>query len=271
MTGTINNVGADLVAYQSEDGKLSFNVNIFDETVWLSQKQMSDLFQRDRTVISRHINSIFKEGELNKKVVCAEFAHTTRHGAITGKKQQSKLKYYNLDVIISVGYRVKSHRGTQFRQWATHILKQYMINGYAINEHRVRSILEEYISELKLEFKDDIRMVYEKMSDMANKPVNIYNHINLMSNDLEDKLIRLLDQIIDDVKENEEVKTQLEAVKKDISALPKTPQSKNRLIRFLKDVGDSKSDIHKTIKGAGIAKNVMSEFVKICAKFKDFL
>lgn len=93
----------------------------------------------------------------------------------------------------------------------------------------------------------------------------------MMSNDLEDKLIRLLDQIIDDVKENEEVKTQLEAVKKDISALPKTPQSKNRLIRFLKDVGDSKSDIHKTIKGAGIAKNVMSEFVKICAKFKDFL
>ena len=106
---------------------------------------MAELFQKDRTVIGRHINNVFKEGELNKEVVCAKFAHTTQHGAIKGKTQTQELVVYNLDVVISVGYRVKSQRGVQFRQWANRVLKQYLIKGYAVNERRV----QEHYTELR--------------------------------------------------------------------------------------------------------------------------
>lgn len=123
--------------YKSADNQIELNVQMDAETVWLSKSQMSELFGRDRTVISRHISNIFKEKELNKKVVCAKFAHTTQHGAIAGKTQIVDLDYYSLDVIISVGYRVKSQRGTQFRQWATQRLKDYLVQGYAINEKRL--------------------------------------------------------------------------------------------------------------------------------------
>ncbi|NLF42970.1 MAG: death-on-curing protein, partial [Bacteroidales bacterium] len=123
--------------FKSSDNRIELKVQFDENTVWLSQRQMAELFGRDRTVISRHISNIFKEKELNKEVVCAIFAHTTQHGAIKGKKQVSETEFYNLDVIISVGYRVKSQRGTQFRQWATQRLKDYLIQGYAINEKRL--------------------------------------------------------------------------------------------------------------------------------------
>jgi len=116
-----------------------------NETVWLTQAQMAELFQKDRTVITRHINNVFKEGELEKEEVCAKFAHTTRHGALEGKQQIQEIVLYNLDVIISVGYRVKSNRGTAFRIWARKILKEYLVKGYAINE-RIR---KEQIGELR--------------------------------------------------------------------------------------------------------------------------
>ena len=105
-----------------------------DETVWLTQTQMALLFQRDRTVIGRHIKKIFEEGELNPSLVCAKFAHTTQHGAIKDKWQSSEVVMYNLDVIISVGYRVKSLRGTQFRIWATQTLKNILLRGYAVTQ-----------------------------------------------------------------------------------------------------------------------------------------
>ena len=92
-----------IVIYQSPDGNTSIDVKLENETVWLTQAQMSMLFQKDRTVITRHINNVFKGGELDRKVVCAKFAHTTRHGAIEGKEQRQELVLYNLDVIISVG------------------------------------------------------------------------------------------------------------------------------------------------------------------------
>lgn len=123
--------------FRSSDNQIELKVQIDSDTVWLSRSQMSELFGRDRTVISRHISNIFKENELDKSVVCAKIAHTTQHGAIKGKKQVSETEFYNLDVIISVGYRVKSQRGTQFRQWATQRLKDYLVQGYAINEKRL--------------------------------------------------------------------------------------------------------------------------------------
>ena len=102
--------------YQSPDGHTEVQVTFDDNTVWLNQEQLGQLFDRDRTVVGRHIRNIFKEGELDESMVCADFAHTTEHGAIKGKTQSKTTKYYNLDVIISVGYRIKSIRGTQFRQ-----------------------------------------------------------------------------------------------------------------------------------------------------------
>ncbi len=134
-----------VIIYQTEDGQTQIDVRLENDTVWLTQAQMAELFQKDRTVITRHINNVFKEGELEKEQVCAKFAHTTRHGAMKGKSQVQDLTLYNLDVIISVGYRVKSKRGTAFRIWARKILKDYMIKGYAVNE-RIR---KEQIGELR--------------------------------------------------------------------------------------------------------------------------
>jgi prophage maintenance system killer protein len=123
--------------YRTTDNQTEVKVQFDENTVWLNKAQMADLFERDRTVISRHIGNIFKEGELDKEVVCAKFAHTTPHGAIKGKEQVKETEYYNLDLIISVGYRVNSKRGTQFRQWATLRLKDFLVQGYAINENRL--------------------------------------------------------------------------------------------------------------------------------------
>ncbi|MEQ9166814.1 MAG: virulence protein RhuM/Fic/DOC family protein [Fulvivirga sp.] len=134
---------SNIEIYQSTDGQTQVEATFDQDTVWLNQEQLSDLFDRDRTVIGRHVRNIFKEGELEEKVVCADFAHTTQHGAIQGKTQTKTAKYYNLDVIISVGYRVKSLRGTQFRQWASKRLKDYLIKGYAVNKKRLEQTNQE--------------------------------------------------------------------------------------------------------------------------------
>ena len=123
--------------YRSPEGNIELNVKLENDTVWLTQSQMAELFGRDRTVISRHVNNCFKEGELDKSLVCAKFAHTKKYGRHDGIEQVVETEYYNLDVIISVGYRVKSINGTRFRQWANSILKQYIIKGYAINQKRL--------------------------------------------------------------------------------------------------------------------------------------
>jgi len=122
---------SDIRIYQLEDGKTEINVQLDNETVWLNLNQMVDLFGRDKSVMSRHINNIFKEEELQKEAVVAKKATT----ASDGKTYQ--VDYYNLDVIISVGYRIKSKRGIQFRIWANQIIKEYLIKGYSINEKRL--------------------------------------------------------------------------------------------------------------------------------------
>lgn len=135
---------SEIVIYTSSENQTQIEVNFDNETVWLTQKQIAGLFMKDRTVITKHINNVFKEGELDEKVVCANFAHTTQHGAIKGKTQETTAIYYNLDVIISVGYRVKSKQGTQFRQWATQRLKDYLVKGYALNEKRLKELHYKY-------------------------------------------------------------------------------------------------------------------------------
>lgn len=115
--------------YRSQDGSVQLDVKLENDTVWLTQSQMAELFGRDRTVITRHINNCYKEGELDKNITCAKFAHMGKD-----QDQTYETTMYNLDVIISVGYRVKSIQGTRFRQWANSVLKQYLIKGYAINQ-----------------------------------------------------------------------------------------------------------------------------------------
>ena len=137
------NKNNEIIIYQSEDGQTQVDVRMENDTVWLTQAQMAELFQKDRTAIGRHIANVFKEGELNPEEVCAKFAHTTRHGAIEGKVQVQEVVIYNLDVIISVGYRVKSQRGVQFRKWANKILKDYLLKGYAVNDRLRRDQLGE--------------------------------------------------------------------------------------------------------------------------------
>jgi hypothetical protein len=109
----------EIVLYQNQDGQIKLDVRLEDETVWLTQAQIAVLFGKGRTTITEHIQKVFAEGELEEIMVCRDYRHTTQHGAIEGKTQDKIVKYYNLDVIISVGYRVKSPQGTQFRIWAT--------------------------------------------------------------------------------------------------------------------------------------------------------
>ena len=128
------NAGIEFVNVYYRNGLTKIEATFVNDTVWLSLEQMAELFQRDRSVIGKHIRNIFKEGELKKESVWAKFAHT----AGDGKTYQ--VDYYNLDVIISVGYRVKSLRGTQFRIWATNILKEYMQKGFALDDDRLKRL-----------------------------------------------------------------------------------------------------------------------------------
>ncbi len=124
----------EIILFENQGVKLE--VNLKDETVWLNLEQMAELFNRDKSVISRHIKNALQE-ELKNEEVIAKFATTTKHGAIEGKTQTHMVDYYNLDMIISIGYRVKSTQGVAFRKWATKILKDYMLKGYAVNQKRL--------------------------------------------------------------------------------------------------------------------------------------
>lgn len=124
-------MASQLIIYQTEDGQTKIQTSLENETVWLTQEQMSELFQRERSVVTKHIGNIFKEGELIEKSN-VQLLH------ISGSDRP--VKYYNRDVIISVGYRVKSHRGTQFRMWATQRLRDYIVKGFAMNDQLVQEI-----------------------------------------------------------------------------------------------------------------------------------
>ena len=133
-----------IIIYQTEDGQTQIDVRLEQDMIWLTRQQLADLFGRDYKTISKHINNALKE-ELADSVVVAKFANTTQHGAIEGKTQTHEKDYFNLEMVTSVGYRVKSKRGVQFRRWANRILKEYLVKGYAVNE-RLR---KEQIGELR--------------------------------------------------------------------------------------------------------------------------
>ena len=129
--------GGDIIIYQSETGDARIDVRFEDETVWLSLDQMAALFQRDKSTISRHIKNVFRDGELKREATVANFATVQTEG---GRSVEREIEHYNLDVIISVGYRVKSQRGVQFRLWATNVLKEYMKKGFALDDERLKNL-----------------------------------------------------------------------------------------------------------------------------------
>jgi len=134
----MDNLQSPIVMYQAEDGTTKLDVRVEDETVWLSQEQMALLFGKAKSTICYHISNIFKDGELEEKVVVRKIRITTQHGAIAEKTQNDELLIYNLDVIISVGYRVHSIQGVRFRQWATQRLKEYIVKGYTLDVERLK-------------------------------------------------------------------------------------------------------------------------------------
>ena len=149
----------EIILFDNQNIKLE--VNMKDETVWLTQAQMAELFGKDRKTITRHIQNIYKDGELEEKEVCSFFEHTANDGKVYNTQ------FYNLDMIISVGYRVNSKRGVEFRKWANKILKDYLIKGYAVNNKRLE-VLEKTIKLLDIasrenenDIKDVIRVINE--------------------------------------------------------------------------------------------------------------
>lgn len=195
----------EIVIYITPDGTTSLDVRFEKDSVWLTQDQLMELFQRDKSVISRHIRDIFIEGELDPKVVVAKNAITTRHGAIADKTQTHEKLFYNLDVIISVGYRVKSKRGTQFRIWANSVLKEYLIKGYAINprleqlERRVAKAEEKINFFVKTSlppvegifFDGQIYDAYEFICDLIK---SAKTRIVLIDNYVDDTVLTMLDK-----------------------------------------------------------------------------
>ena len=166
----------EILIYQNNEGAIKLDVRLEEETVWLTQAQMALLFNKDKRTISEHISNIFKEGELDQKVVVRNFRITTQHGAVADKTQQVEVNAYNLDVIISVGYRVKSHQGTQFRIWATQRLREYIVKGFALNDERFRSgnsmnyfgELQERIREIRI----SERFFYQKIKDIYKTSID---------------------------------------------------------------------------------------------------
>ncbi len=163
-------MNSEILIYQNKEGDIKIDVRLEEETVWLTQAQMGQLFGKDKRTISEHIRNIFKEGELDENMVVRNFRTTTPHGAIPGKTQEREVKGYNLDVIISVGYRVKSQQGTQFRIWATQRLKEYIVKGFALNDERFKTgnsmnyfnELQERIREIRI----SERFFYQKIKDI---------------------------------------------------------------------------------------------------------
>ena len=161
----------EILLFENQEVKLEFNMK--DETVWLSQNQLAELFGKDRKTITRHIQNIYKDGELEENSVCSFFEHTASDG------KQYNVMFYNLDMIISVGYRVKSQNGVIFRKWATSILKDYMIKGYAVNQKRLE-YLEKTVKLIDIAGRIDINLKGSEAQEIIKVINNYSNALNLL-------------------------------------------------------------------------------------------
>ena len=167
----------NFVIFQTENGKVNIDVFFQNETLWLTQKKMAELFEVNVPAISKHLKNIFETGELDEKVVVSILENTTEHGAIEGKTQTKSVKYYNLKAITAVGYRVNSHRATEFRKWATEILHEYIIKGFAMDDERLKQGggKARYFAELLQRIRDirsSERNFYQKVTDIYTTSID---------------------------------------------------------------------------------------------------
>lgn len=165
MNGQPNN--GNIILYQTEDGKSRIEVTLCNDTVWLTADQMAELFQRNKSTISRHIKNVFEDGELNPDSTVAFFATVQNEG---NRSVERNLAYYNLDMIISVGYRVKSHRGVQFRIWATQVLREYLVKGFAMNDDLLKragggNYFDELLSRIR-DIRSSEKVFYRKILEI---------------------------------------------------------------------------------------------------------
>jgi hypothetical protein len=166
----------EILLYTTPNGKVKVEIYLQNETIWLSQQKIADLFGVQRPAITKHLKNIFESGELKEEMVSSILEHTTPHGAIEGKTQEKKVKYYNLDAIISVGYRVNSHQATAFRIWATERLKEYIIKGFTMDDERLknpqnifgRDYFEEQLARIR-DIRSSERRFYQKITDIYSQ------------------------------------------------------------------------------------------------------
>ncbi|ERS08325.1 MULTISPECIES: virulence RhuM family protein [Marinobacter] len=159
----------EFLLYTAPNGKIKVEVVLSNETIWLTQERMAELFGVQRPAITKHLKNIFESGELEESVVCSILEHTTEHGAVAGKTQTNRVKYYNLDAVISVGYRVNSAQATQFRIWATQLIKEYIIKGFAMDDERLKN--GRYFG------KDYFRELLERVRSIRASERRIYQQI----------------------------------------------------------------------------------------------
>ena len=165
-----NNDTGEIVLYNTDDGKVKINLRAIDDTVWLSQGEMAELFDKGRTTITEHIQNIISEGELDAEVVCRKFRHTTQHGAMAEKTQENNTNFYSLEMILAVGFRVKSARGTQFRKWASTILQEYLVKGFAMDDDKLKQsdgwdYFDEWLARIR-DIRASEKRFYQKISDL---------------------------------------------------------------------------------------------------------
>ena len=181
---TLQDQTTEFLLYTAPNGAIKVEMLLSNETIWLTQERMAELFGVQRPAITKHLKNIFESNELQEKVVCSILEHTTEHGAISGKTQTRQVKYYNLDAVISVGYRVNSTQATQFRIWATALIREYIIKGFAMDDERLKSgrfFGKDYFREL-LERVRSIRAserrIYQQITDVFAESVNKFLTFN---------------------------------------------------------------------------------------------
>ncbi len=171
----------EIILYTTPNGKVKVEIFLQNETLWLTQDKIAELFGVQRPAISKHLKNIFDSGELNEQMVCSILEHTTQHGAIEGKQQSKPVKYYNLNAIISVGYRINSNRATAFRIWATERLKEYIIKGFTMDDERLKNpsytFGKDYFDEQLARIRDirsSERRFYQKITDTKSNSINVF-------------------------------------------------------------------------------------------------
>lgn len=188
----------NFVLFKTKNGKVNIDVYFQNETLWLSQKSIVELFEKGRSTITEHLKKIFEEGELEEKVVCRNFRHTTQHGAIEGFFQEKEAKFYNLKAITAVGYRVNSHRATEFRKWASNVLHEYIIKGFATVQNKLHWPIAGKTAAEIIYTEADATKIYMGLKTWKHAPNGkiLKSDVSIAKNYLNQEHIKILEQIV---------------------------------------------------------------------------